>query len=112
MIPLFYVNVYECGRAYGGQEEGGWWYDQHEFIEEDSFYASEKDALARADAIKPQWSFTTHHTGYHSLDGCDPDGNGDDNYLTRGGMWGEGKIEIKVETHFGMNYPQRRPHYE
>ncbi len=23
----FYVNVYERGRAYGGPEEGGWWYN-------------------------------------------------------------------------------------
>ena len=22
----WYVNTYECGRAYGGPEEGGWWY--------------------------------------------------------------------------------------
>jgi hypothetical protein len=22
-----YVNVYEVSRAYGGSEEGGWWYD-------------------------------------------------------------------------------------
>ena len=24
---LLYVNTYLCGRAYGGPEEGGWWYD-------------------------------------------------------------------------------------
>lgn len=22
-----YVNIYVCDRAYGGPEEGGWWYD-------------------------------------------------------------------------------------
>lgn len=23
----YYVNIYICGRAYGGPEEGGWWYN-------------------------------------------------------------------------------------
>ena len=24
---VYYVNVYETGRGYGGPEEGGWWFD-------------------------------------------------------------------------------------
>src|SRR4051794_29723324 len=28
-----YVNVYEVDRAYGGAEEGGWWFDTGQAIE-------------------------------------------------------------------------------
>ena len=27
----FYVNIYKCGRAYGGPEEGGWFYSYGEY---------------------------------------------------------------------------------
>ena len=29
---MSYLNVYIIGRAYGGPEEGGWWYDYHEWV--------------------------------------------------------------------------------
>lgn len=32
LIPLWDVMFYECDRAYGGGEEGGWWYDCGEQI--------------------------------------------------------------------------------
>jgi len=28
-----WVNVYNVTRAYGGPEEGGWWYDEGELVE-------------------------------------------------------------------------------
>lgn len=27
MTTRLYVNIYDYGRAYGGHEEGGWWFD-------------------------------------------------------------------------------------
>ena len=30
---IYYVAVYEIGCAYGGPEEGGWWYDTGELSE-------------------------------------------------------------------------------
>lgn len=27
MQDIMYVNIYSVGRAYGGPEEGGWWFD-------------------------------------------------------------------------------------
>lgn len=30
----FYVRVYGSNRAYGGPEEGGWWYDDNELVKE------------------------------------------------------------------------------
>jgi hypothetical protein len=29
---IFYINVYSVGRASGGSEEGGWWYNAGEFV--------------------------------------------------------------------------------
>lgn len=29
---MYYVNVYELDRHYGGSEEGGWWYDSGELV--------------------------------------------------------------------------------
>jgi len=29
-MSYYYVNVYFVGRAYGGPEEGGWYYDEYE----------------------------------------------------------------------------------
>lgn len=30
---MFYVNVYELRRCYGGPEEGGWWYDEGSLVD-------------------------------------------------------------------------------
>tara|TARA_R110000765_G_scaffold236838_1_gene339663 strand:+ start:541 stop:1044 length:504 start_codon:yes stop_codon:yes gene_type:complete len=33
---IYYVNVYQIQRAYGGPEEGGWWYDEGTPIESET----------------------------------------------------------------------------
>ena len=30
---IWYVNIYETNRAYGGPEEGGWYYDTGDLLE-------------------------------------------------------------------------------
>ena len=50
--------------------------------------------------------------GFGEHDGVDPDGFGDDNYLIRGGMWGDKKLRARIEDHPAEAYPQERPHYE
>jgi hypothetical protein len=37
-----YVNAYENGRAYGGPEEGGWWYDWLEPIASVRVYTTDQ----------------------------------------------------------------------
>jgi len=42
-----YVSVYEVSRAYGGPEEGGWWYDDYSLESSKKFYdRSEAEAFA------------------------------------------------------------------
>lgn len=36
ITPLCYANIYLHDRAYGGPEEGGWWYDTYSPIDGDS----------------------------------------------------------------------------
>jgi hypothetical protein len=43
---MFYVNVYQKRQCYGGPEEGGWWFDAweplEELDEEGNYYANPK----------------------------------------------------------------------
>lgn len=46
VTPLLYVNVYLHDRAYGGPEEGGWWYDTYEPVESNLYESEEKAEVA------------------------------------------------------------------
>ena len=108
-----YVNVYSTERCYGGAEEGGWWYTEGEPIEckgsfSDPSQAHDLATTLRNKILQPE----KYHTGINDLDGCDPDGNGDDSYLTVGGAWGTGEITVLVQPHPPKYYPEQRPRYE
>ena len=49
------INVYAVTRHYGGSEEGGWWYNNYEFIEHHSFDNVIKAELA-IDDLEEKWS--------------------------------------------------------
>ena len=108
-----YVNVYEVSKCYGGPEEGGWWYNAGELRE--SFgpiteVKAEYLATSIREGDKPRWQY---QMGFNSTDGCDPDGNGDDSYLMRGGPWGRAKIKVYVQDKPGVKrFPEERPYYE
>jgi len=117
----WFVNVYIVDRAYGGPEEGGWYYDTGELIETKQFFGMgeygnvHESAVAYSEQVKKeleQADELEYKTGYGPHDGCDDAGNGDDNYLIRGGTWGRGTYRIDVTTNKGKNYPEYTPHYE
>ena len=112
---MFYVNVYEIGQAYGGPEEGGWYYDVGTPIKCLGGYSSRdvaKDKAVRVDRNKFSEGCDEYKMGYGPWDGCDDDGNPDDAYLTRGGEWGESEVAVYVEKHPPRIFPQERPYYE
>jgi hypothetical protein len=86
-----YVNVYLEDRAYGGPEEGGWWYDCGEPIESVQVFSDEEEAEKVAElkekysneGRKPIWSVACR------------------------GVYG-----VRVEDHFAESYPQASPMYE
>ena len=115
----YFVNIYAEGRAFGGHEEGGWYYDYRDartsFQVEDEEKANQLADLVRdrigtatLDILRPK----LNQMGYGPHDGADPDGNGDDDYLIRGGRWGDEKIIVKVEEQKGEDYPETLPPYD
>ena len=109
----YFVNVYRTERAYGGPEEGGWWYNKGEYLGSYGMYAEGRANLVRERVRKlykdePK----TYHMGYGDHDGVDSSGEADDNYLIRGGSWGSDNIEIVIENKEGCDYPRYRPTWD
>ena len=108
-----YLNIYEVGQAYGGPEEGGWWYSCGDPVES-TLVVNLQDSIKTCDKLNERFrnSSSGYAMGFGEHDGVDPDGFGDDNYLIRGGMWGDKKLRARIEDHPAEAYPQERPHYE
>ena len=89
-----FVNVYLSDRAYGGPEEGGWWYDTEQFIR-----AVQVPDMAEANRVRntlQAW--------------CD-----DENSQRRSdisSVLSEGKYIVRIENIPGRDYPSQRPTYE
>ena len=120
----WYVNIYKVDRAYGGPEEGGWYYDVGELVESKCFNwvdPSNREGKTHANAVAyseqvekelMQSEQLEYAIGYGPHDGCDNDGNGNDDYLMIGGKWGEGSYKIEVSPKEGASYPTERPYWE
>jgi|TARA_R110000796_G_scaffold214879_2_gene330865 hypothetical protein len=109
-----HVNVYEVDRSYGGPEEGGWYYDTGTLVS-DELFPDLASGIARAEEIKAELleeDPLPYKMGMGANDGLDPNGEGDDNYLIRGGSWGQGSYLIRIERKIGKDYPEYRPHWE
>ena len=108
-----YLNIYELAQAYGGPEEGGWWYTCGEPVESTEV-VNLQQSIKTCDNLNAKFrhSSSGYAMGFGEHDGVDPDGFGDDNYLIRGGMWGDKKLRARIEDHPAEAYPQERPHYE
>lgn len=82
------VNVYKEWRAYGGPEEGGWWYNTGDpigTIRADSNENARKIASALWDVLSD---------------------------IDKGRASDDGRHTVAVEYHAGRHYPAKRPHYE
>lgn len=114
-IETVYVNAYLTNRAYGGPEEGGWWYDTGDLL------ATKPLTLTHPFSGDRYSDFITHH-----------DLNIDDAHavaLIEIELWKEhehlhdekhdvgsvicdGRLELSLDTGPGQSYPRERPHYE
>jgi len=86
----FYVNVYEVDRAWGGAEEGGWWYDTGEPIASVPF-----DTLREAETFRDVMEARFPH-----------------NRSSSSVIYSGGDYCVYIEHKFARPYPDRRPHYE
>ena len=123
---IWYVNIYETNRAYGGPEEGGWYYDTGDLLEckefcwldtrnedTDEYIYNQYDlALEYADKMEQkllQADQLDYKMGYGPNDGVDENGEGIDDYILKGGKWGTCKYKIEVSVIEGKSYPEKAP---
>ena len=90
----FRLNEYLTDRAFGGPEEGGWWYDTGRFVACHGAYGTVVEATAARDA-KANW-LADRRQGLH-----DPS-----SVLCTG--W----PVLRIEPHAGADFPATRPRYE
>jgi hypothetical protein len=88
-----WVNAYEVTRAYGGPEEGGWYYDVGEPLASIPVKWDFEEAQAKVTIL------TTFRADYADR-------------RTRYSVIGEEDLEIRVQNHPARPYPQETPHYE
>ena len=90
----FHLNEYRTNRAYGGPEEGGWWYDTGSFVACLGTHPTLDAATAALDALAP--AIAARRQGLHPPDSV----------LCTG--W----PVIRIEPHPGADFPRTRPRYE
>ena len=87
-----YANVYEMDRAYGGAEEGGWWYDVGELVHTEALPLAEAAAKARIAELEAEYPNTGESSSV---------------------VYEGGDYRVFVEDEPGAPYfPATRPHYE
>lgn len=93
-MKKFYTNVYVVGRAYGGPEEGGWWYDYGTPIfEECTEHETFDDAMEMKQAV--QNAYNDYNESMPPISNLD----------------GDGHIDVYVEDHPAKAFPETRPYY-
>lgn len=90
-----YINTYLINRAYGGPEEGGWWYDVSVPVESVYFETIEQ-AIQQFHYYENKWKRTNHEEGRIKESSVNSDGY---YYTFR-------------EHHFAEYSPKERPRYE
>src|SRR6267142_5969255 len=97
MKQNYNVTVYKCNKAYGGDEEGGWWYETGELIKIIKTFKKESQAYQYAYRMQSLLRILVNK-GYKR----------DINSVCCEGMF-------CAEVHEGIPpkvYPEVRPHYE
>ena len=87
---MYYVNVYRVDQAFGGPEEGGWYYETGELVMHETYHQSE---VAESRAMVLRLTYKDGKNRYSVMPK-------DDDFI------------VRVEDHIGEDYPKVRPHYE
>ena len=88
---MLFLNVYSITRHYGGDEEGGWWYNWYECLEVFPVRDEEQGEQLR------QWLFEQHEGRKHG-----------DIYSVLGGE----DIQVYLEDEPKESETKERPYYE
>ena len=90
----YIIALYEIDRAYGGAEEGGWWYDAGVSLESRRLWPWQRVEVLRA-------ALVSKHATEDDL-----------NDRPLSSVLSRGRVHTRLETHRGRTWPARRPHYE
>lgn len=104
---LWWVGIYLTDRAYGGPEEGGWYFDCGELVTDASFYDGRNGMTPR--------SFTNMEDAYHFANECQTYLDATDNVGRHpvSSVLSEGIYTAMVmESSLPAYFPERKPHYE
>jgi len=100
--PIIAVAVYECDKAFGGPEEGGWWYDTGVLCIGKQFplpvfVRGEKEARTKAEYMKKHIEFRKLNEGRYEP----------------GSVLCEGYYEVRTfEGELPKYFPETKPRYE
>jgi hypothetical protein len=117
----FYVSTYETSRAYGGPEEGGWWYTNYELLDSEPVVGKEnahkmRDKLqAEADGMGENDEDLGSARGfdqYPDPSGGDPMYDHSDADIPRGFSGSARNIRVLVEDTKGEHETTETPYYE
>jgi hypothetical protein len=114
-----YVNVYEVEEAYGGPEEGGWWYDigtplasyATTCICESDNHIEHCPTRQHLDKVEREYIDGNEEGRYTDgfIKGWE---DSDDDNIGRGEIATSGKRIVWVEDEPAQYFPTERPHYE
>jgi len=107
-----YVSVYEVQRAYGGPEEGGWWYDVYSLVDTVPV-ATRKAGLEVRKFLEEKYKEQNEITGpLSSSKGFEnlPEGT-EDYQIPRGFAGDASEIAVFLEDTPGENATKERPSY-
>ena len=90
----FFVNLYHSEQAYGGPEEGGWWFDTGVFLRCAYVTTSRERALMARDKVRRRL--------VDKLNEGLPE---------KHSVISQGVLEIQVDEFPGHDYPETRPFY-
>ena len=88
-----FVNVYLVGRAYGGPEEGGWWYDYGYPVA-----SVPADTWADAEDLKQRFERSERYSN--------------EGRRSRYSVSGGEEYQVCIEDDFAESFPQRTPRFE
>lgn len=104
---IWWVGIYLSDQAYGGPEEGGWYFDCGMLVTEASFFIGREGMTPR--------SFTNMEDAYQFANECQHFLDTNDNVGRHpiSSVLSEGCYEARVmEGKLPLIFPERKPHYE
>jgi|TARA_R110002020_G_scaffold161298_4_gene346381 hypothetical protein len=109
-VPLKYVNVYLVDRAYGGPQEGGWWFTYGTPAQDSDLYYAESD-VGQGQYVKASVRTVDVEQRREAAQAvCDA--LNDNRRSDIGSVLSEGRYEVAVESHPPKPWPEQTPYYE